>query len=165
MKNSIIKIGLVFATTFSFSFSQAQWKDSASYKQAIIQYYKQQTTGPKTYKYVPNAFSQLEQDSMFINAQAWKKENLDRPMILSYYNLVKGTPEAQAKIKYLEDTASKKEYSEIMAKAVEQYAAKNKATSTGRHSAPGLSTTPNASGKIENKDKEIKDKVLKNIKQ
>src|SRR3954470_11267257 len=123
MKNSIIKTVLILATTFSVSFSKAQWKDSASYKQAVIQYYKQQTSGLKTYKYVPGAFTQLEQDTMFINAQAWKKENVDQQMILSYYKLTKGTPEAEAKIKYLEDTASKKEYAEVLSKAAEHYAA------------------------------------------
>jgi hypothetical protein len=161
MKKTIVKTGMVLLSTFTFLVSKAQWKDSASYKQAVIQYYKQQTTGLKSYKYVPNAFTQFEQDTMFVNAQAWKKENLEYPMILSYYKLTKGTPEAEAKIKYLEDTASRKEYSEIMAKAADYYTAQNKEKGTKKHVAPGLSTSPNTSGKVENKDKEIKDKIIK----
>jgi hypothetical protein len=108
MKTTIIKTAFVLSATFSFLFSKAQWKDSASYKQAVIQYYKQQMTGLKTYKYLPNAYTKAEQDTLFTNAQAWKKENVDRPMLLSFYNLKKGTPAAEAKIKYLEDTASRK---------------------------------------------------------
>ncbi len=164
MKTTIIKTALVLSAIFSFFFSKAQWKDSVSYKQAVIQYYKQQTTGLKTYKYLPSAYTQAEQDTMFTNAQAWKKENVDHPMILSFYNLKKGTPAAEAKIKYLEDTASKKEYAEVMNKAAQQYAAASKSNNQQKHVAPGLSTTPNSSGKIENKDKEIKNKVLKSWK-
>lgn len=163
MKMTIIKTALVLTSAFSFFFSQAQWKDSASYKQAVIQYYKQQTTGLKTYRYLPNAYTKAEQDTMFMNAQAWKKENVDRPMILSFYKLEKGTPAADAKIRYLEDTATKKEYAAVMTKAAEQYAAKNK-SNPQKHVPAGLSTSPNSSGKFENKDKEIKDKVLKNWK-
>ena len=164
MKTTIIKTALVLTATFSFFFSEAQWKDSASYKQAVIQYYKQQTTGLKTYRYIPNAYSQAEQDTMFTNAQAWKKENVDRPMVLAYYNLKQGTPAADAKLKYLEDTASKKEYADVMNKAAERYAAQGRGKNPQKHFAPGLSTSPNSSGKIENKDKEIKNKVLKSWK-
>jgi hypothetical protein len=163
MKTTIIKTAFVLSATFSFLFSKAQWKDSASYKQAVIQYYKQQMTGLKTYKYLPNAYTKAEQDTLFTNAQAWKKENVDRPMLLSFYNLKKGTPAAEAKIKYLEDTASRKEYAEVMSKAAHQYAAQSK-NNQQKHVAPGMSTTPNSPGKIENKDKEIKSKVLKNMK-
>jgi hypothetical protein len=161
---TIIKTVLFSTFILCFSLSKAQWKDSATYKQAVIQYYKQQTTGLKTYKYVPNAFTKLEQDTMFTNALAWKKEYLEHPMILAYYNFKKGTPEGEAKIRYLEDTANKKEYSEVMIKAAEQYAAKNKPKPQPKHVAPGLSTTPSSSGKIENKDKEVKEQVLKNWK-
>lgn len=163
-KATIIKSAFAIVAIFSFSFAQAQWKDSASYKQAVIQLYKQQTTGPKTYKYIPNAYSQYEQDTMFANAYNWKKETFDHPMILNYYHLSKGSPEAEAKIKYVEDTASKKEYAEIMNKAAQLYAAQNKGKSSGKHVAPGLSTSPNTSGKIQNKDKEIKEKVVKSWK-
>src|SRR4051812_9149379 len=109
MKTTIIKTAILSTLTLCFSVSKAQWKDSAAYKQAVIQYYKQQTTGLKTYKYIPNAFTQQEQDTMFTNALAWKKEYLEHPMILAYYNLKKGSPEGEAKIRYLEDTANKKE--------------------------------------------------------
>lgn len=161
MKTNSIKIFLAVVSIFLVSTTKAQWKDSASYKQAVIQYYKQQTTGNKFYKFLPNAYTQQEQDTMFTNALAWKKDNLDRPMILNYYGLTKGTPEADAKIKYLEDTAQKKEYNEVMTKAAQLYAKQNAPKPEAKHVAPGLSTSPNKSGKIENKDKEIKDNILK----
>jgi hypothetical protein len=50
-----------------------------------------------------------------------------------------------------------------MSKAAHQYAAQSK-NNQQKHVAPGMSTTPNSPGKIENKDKEIKSKVLKNMK-
>ncbi|HEX8355865.1 MAG TPA: hypothetical protein VF610_00550 [Segetibacter sp.] len=161
MKKTIIKSGLLLASTFAFFLSQAQWKDSASYKQAMIQYYKQQTTGLKTYRYVPNAYTKEEQDTMFINALLWKKQTIEYPVILSYYNLTAGTPAADAKIRYLEDTISKKEYSELLTKAADAYVAKTKTKKPARHVAPGLSTSKNPSGKVENKDNEIKDQILK----
>jgi hypothetical protein len=164
MKTTIIKTALVLSAIFSFFFSKAQWKDSASYKQAVIQYYKQQTTGLKTYKYLPNAYTQAEQDTMFTKAQAWKKENVDHPIVLNYYRLKKGTPAAEAKLRYLEDTASRQEYSEVLAKAAQRYAAENKTANQQRHIAPGLTTPRSKSGKMLNNDKEIGDKVLKNWK-
>jgi hypothetical protein len=48
-----------------------------------------------------------------------------------------------------------------MAKAADYYTAQNKEKGTKKHVAPGLSTSPNTSGKVENKDKEIKDKIIK----
>ena len=57
MKKTIIKTTLVLAGSISFFFSKAQWKDSVSYKQAVIQLYKQQTIGFATYKYIPNGYT------------------------------------------------------------------------------------------------------------
>ena len=165
MKRTRIKHCLLLViSSGTFFFSQAQWKDSASYKQAVVQYYKQQTTGLKTYRYIPDAYTAQEQDTLFQNALVWKKENVDRPMLLNYYKLEKGTPAANAKLKYLEETASKEEYYVEMKKAADLYASQNmKKAKT--HETPGLKTAKSSNtGEFKNNDKEIQKQVLKNWK-
>ena len=160
MKSPIIKTILVLAATISFFFSEAQLKDSASYKHAVIQYYKQQTMGIPGYKYIPNGYTQYQQDTMFVNALAFKKENLDYPLFLNLYKLKKGSPEAKAKIKYFEDTASSKEYEEMLTKARKLYAAENKKTPAKYVTKVRKPT----GGKMKNNDKEIAEDVLKKMK-
>ena len=159
----IIKTVLAFIGVFFLFTAQGQGMDSSTYKKTLVQFYKRQTTGNKTYTYKPEEHSKLEQGTAFSNALVWRKFNIEYPMVLNYLKIKRGTPEATAKISYLEDPANSKEREQVVAKATEQLVQENKAKTRGKHVAPGLSTSANP-GKIENHDDQIKDSVLKNFK-
>lgn len=163
MQNNLIKTVVIVASGLLMSSANAQQMDSATYKKTLIQFYKQQTTGNRSYTYKAQEHSKLDQDTLFANALEWRKYNIEYPMILNYLKIKQNTTEAEAKIKYLEDPLNVKEREQIVSKATESLVEEKRMGKNKGYVSPGLST-PSTPGKIENHDKEIKDKVLKNWK-